>query len=192
MRFIQRYGLWISLILAAAAALSFASVISSKGAPTEVQVLGPDWYGEIIVTEPDLLADLGMAALEDVDRPLAGPVSPGTGYLLNRGYREEGTFIPFDRVMYYTDPSGGPGFVYYLEIVNGSGPYDGHWYRATEAGGEAMSTVLEAKILNDSGGSSGVGRGQLEGRGNMPLWPVSGVTGILLGLALARWRWKSG
>jgi hypothetical protein len=106
-----------------------------------------------------------MAALEAFDVQVSPPEEPGEGYVLIRYYRqderpEQGIERPdaeltpldeirfqaalgyraFDEVRYYPGPAG--GLVHYLRIVNGAGPYDGKWYRATPAGDAAMRALL--------------------------------------------------
>lgn len=135
---------WL-LAVAALAALLVPLPAAAKGSFQMITVSGPDWFGEIEITDPDTLADLDMAAFMDIQNPAASPEQLGGGYLLTRGYfsgeGEAQRFTPFDRVIAFP---GSPGYVYYLEIVNGSGPMDGRWYRMSEAGQAALLGALEA------------------------------------------------
>lgn len=135
---------WI-LIAGALAALLIPTSAFAKGPFEMVTASGPDWFGEIEITDAETLEALGVVSFMDADRPVPSPRSLGRGYLLTRGYFSgEGDakrFTPFDRVMVFP---GSPGYVYYIEIVNGSGPMDGKWYRLTEAGQAALLGALEA------------------------------------------------
>lgn len=128
----------------AALTLALASTTGAKGPPERVTLAGPDWYGEIEVNDPSTLRSLSMAVFEDIESPVETFEPLGRGYLMNRGFLEDGRFKPFDRVLYFPSPSGGRGYVYYLEIVNGQGPYDGRWYHASEEGEAAIREVLSA------------------------------------------------
>lgn len=134
------------LMTAAALAVLLAPLpAAAKGSFEVITVSGPDWFGEIEITDPQTLASLDMAAFMEIQQPVASPEQLGGGYLLTRGYFSgEGDaqrFTPFDRVIAFP---GSPGYVYYLEIVNGSGPMDGRWYRMTESGQAALLGALEA------------------------------------------------
>lgn len=83
-------------------------------------------------------------------------IAPPTGihHILHiaRGFDgENGQPITFDEVLYALDPEGGPGYVYYLGIVNGSGPSDGNWYRASEAGHRSLIAALEGAGVSPAG-----------------------------------------
>lgn len=133
------------MLVATLAALLIPASAAAKGSFSMVAVSGPDWFGEIEITDPQVLADFDMVAFMDIDHPLASPERLGAGYLLTRGYLsgegDPARFKPFDRVMAFP---GSPGYVYYIEIVNGSSPMDGKWYRLTETGQSALLGALEA------------------------------------------------
>jgi hypothetical protein len=116
----------------------------AKGGAVKVVLSGPGWYGELVVEDPGLLGHLGTASFEDVESSPEIPPDLGAGYLLDRfGDSGEGA-LPFDRVVYFPDPAGGRGYVYYLETVNGDGPYDGRWFHATPEGEAAIQAVFDA------------------------------------------------
>lgn len=123
--------------------LLFPAGAAAKGPFTMVTVAGPDWFGEIEITDPESLSALSMDEFMEFDQQVSSPQQLSGAYLLTRGYLsdESRQFAPFDRVLFFP---GSPGYVYYLETVNGSGPFDGHWYRATGAGQAALLGTLEA------------------------------------------------
>jgi hypothetical protein len=99
--------------------------------------------GEVEVTDRKAIEELGMAEFENVGLGAVEAPSVEGGYHITRYYQDDnGTYQAFDKVRYYPLPSGEPGYVFYVGIVNGSGPYDGKWYRATLRGDKAMRRVL--------------------------------------------------
>jgi hypothetical protein len=117
----------------------------AKGGVAKVVIYGPDWYGELVVDDPELTARLGTAVFEDVGTSPKLPAEFGAGYLLDRYGDAADDARPFDRVLYFSDPSGDRGYVYYLETVNGHGPYDGRWFRASQEGEATIRDVIQAK-----------------------------------------------
>ncbi len=117
----------------------------AKGPFEMVTIAGPDWFGEIEITDPGALKAFDMLAFMDADHPLASPAQLSGGYLVTRGYfsgeGEAERFTPFDRLMVFP---GSPGYVYYIEIVNGSGPMDGRWYRLSPGGQTALLGARES------------------------------------------------
>lgn len=130
------------LLAASLVAVLIPVSAAAKGAFTTATVSGPDWFGEIEITDPEVMASLGMVEFMDLNHPIAGPEQLGVGYLLTRGYDDQGSFLPYDRVMVFPAE---PGYVYYLETVNGSGSMDGRWYRMTGTGQAALLGELEAQ-----------------------------------------------
>lgn len=169
--------------------LGAAGEAAAKGMVEQVLISGPDWFGELVINDPQLLPDLSPAMLEDMNSRVEFVQGIGRGYLLARGFFHQGEFKVFDRVMYFPRPAPAPGLVYYLEINNGFGPYDGRWFLATEAGDRAMTQILAAQ---------GAAPPALEGRGAAGnaaaglaiSWPLGLLLGILLGLLLGI-RWPS-
>jgi hypothetical protein len=131
----------ICVAVLAVAALLIPGKVAAKAEISMVTAAGPDWYGEIEITDPETLIKLDLGVFLDLENPVLLSSGLGKGYLITRGYLDGDAFIPFDRLMFFP---GTPGYAYYLEIVNGSGPMDGNWYQATEAGQTALLGALEA------------------------------------------------
>ena len=133
----KRIKLMIISVLIAAA---MSTPAFAKSEFNLVTVAGPDWFGDIEITGSDIPTSLVLGGVFDPQRPLTPPEGLDRGYLITRGYEEDGERVMFDRMLYFP---GQPGYVYYLEIINGSGPYDGHWFRVTEGEGELLLSALE-------------------------------------------------
>src|SRR6187399_2586007 len=121
-------------------ALLSANLVLAKGAWSKVEISGDGIPGVIDITDPGLLEVLALATFEDV---MSGSIDPpevvGGGYKMLRGWDDaRGTFMPFDEVHYYLDPAGGPGYLYYVGLVDGSSEFDHHWYRVTQNGEDAI------------------------------------------------------
>lgn len=131
-------------ILACVALVIGSAPAEAKGPPGWVRISGSTMLGPLEIRDPELLKDLGIAQLEDVDAPVPAPDGLGRILHITRGFDgEDGEKIAFDEVLYAFDPQGARGYVYYLGIVNGSGPYDGNWYRSSEAGHRSLMAALE-------------------------------------------------
>jgi hypothetical protein len=127
--------------------LSPAWVALAKGPPDKMSITGPGLQGVAEVTDTDLIGKLGMAEFENFGREVEAPgISQEQSYEITRYFRDNDgkTYHPFDHIRYYPLASGEPGYVFYIGIINGSGPYDGKWYRATLAGDNAMRRVLDS------------------------------------------------
>lgn len=137
-------GRLLALFSMLIASLLMATHVLAKGPPQNVTIDGPNIMVEISVTEPEQLSALGMANFENVEQPIPPPDAVHEMYLVSRNFIDEmGNAVPFDRVLYVPDLSGGLGSIYYLGIQNGSGPYDGKWYRATETGDQVFKQILK-------------------------------------------------
>lgn len=116
----------------------------AKGPPEWVRISGSTMFRPVEVRDAELLSNLGIAQLEDVNLQIPAPNELGEVLYITRGFDgKNGELVSFDEVLYAFDPSGGRGYVYYLGIVNGSGAYDGKWYRASEAGHRSLMAALE-------------------------------------------------
>lgn len=179
-----------ALALAALTALWGGLPAAAKGPPEWVRISGAAMYRPIDVTDPELLQELGPARLEIVDEPaILSPAGITHILHLERGFEgESGDLIAFDEVLYAFDPQGGPGYVYYLGIANGSGPYDGKWYPASEQGAASLRTALEqsgVSMVNFPAGGEFAGQ-QLLSAGQMALLLTVAMAAALAGWAFGR------
>jgi hypothetical protein len=134
------------IVAVIAAALTLPA--SAKGGFDIVTVAGPDWYGEIDITDPVLLQSLEMGQFLNLDRPIDAPAQVSRGYLITRGYLEGPVRHMFDRIVYFP---GSLSFAYYLEILNGAGPMDGNWYTVSDEGEQALAAGVAAITLSGGG-----------------------------------------
>jgi hypothetical protein len=116
--------------------------VAAKSYIEVVTIVGPDWFGEIELTESEIPESLVLGGFFNPQQPVSPPADLGRGYLITRGYDDDGERRMFDRMMFFP---GEPGYVYYLEIINGSGPYDGYWFTVAEGEGEALLSALSAE-----------------------------------------------
>jgi hypothetical protein len=135
----------LGLIVAALAWLGMQAV-SAKGA-NYIVITQRDLGEPIIVDDLSMASQLSLTMLEDVDH---GAIDEPTnldmdvGYRLERGFYEENveTFVPWDASVYYPDPEGGRGYVFYDGIINGGSEYDKKWYRARMEAEALLQQVL--------------------------------------------------
>lgn len=167
------------------AALAVASLMPAaafgKGDFDYIAISGPGWYGDLIVSDPtDLEAlDLGMLIDYKSTASISAPLGPG--YLISRGYQAKDGPQIFDRVMVFLGEEGRPGLAYYIEIVNGSGPYDGRWFHTT-AEGEASMRQLIAK---QAGGTAHlIPVEQAAEAGAFPFWTLAILPALAAGWLL--------
>ena len=134
-----------TLVIVGLAVLVAGQVALAKGPWGKVTISGEGLDGVVEITDPQLLDALALNEFQPLP-PLSLPTPQviGDGYELFRGWEENGKFMAFDHVHYYVDPAGGPGYLYYDGIVNGSSEYDHHWFRVTERGEAAMQQILAA------------------------------------------------
>jgi hypothetical protein len=135
-------------IIVATSLLALPHRVNAKGPAARITITGPGLTGEVVIEDRATLDTLSMAALEDFLAPLTDiPENLGPGYELTRFYQDDnGSYIPFDRVMYYPDRSGQGGYVLYEGIVNGWSGNDGRWFPARPA-----SDVVMRRVLADHG-----------------------------------------
>lgn len=130
------------LFMVAAMAAGLTLPASAKAFFNIVTVAGPDWFGEIELIGSNIPESLVMGGFFDPQQPINPPADLGRGYLITRGYDDDGERNMFDRMMYFP---GAPGYVYYLETVGGFGPYDGRWFAVDEKAGEALLSSLSSE-----------------------------------------------
>jgi hypothetical protein len=109
-----------------------------------IDIRGPGIQGVASITDAELLRPMTIDGFMSFDRNLPQPEGLGEGYELHRYFvNQDGSLWDFDRVMYYPDPAGGPGYVNYLEGI-GYGPVwnAGNWFRVTPAGEAAWQAIM--------------------------------------------------
>jgi hypothetical protein len=135
------------LILAALALIPLG-VALAKGPPDKVTITGPGIDKPIEIVDSNLLNAFSFYQFNDLTRRIAEPdVEPGEGYHITRYVKDsldENKLITWDRLTFYFDPAGGPGYVFFdgLDPSIGSTEGQGEWYLASEQGGAAMRQIL--------------------------------------------------
>ena len=114
--------------------LVMVNTVVAKGPPREVVITGPGIEGELVVRDTARLEHLGIVGLMVIPESIGMPSHTGPGYTLVRD--------GWDKARYYPDLSGGPGYVYYVGLINGWSEYDGHWFAATPEGDAEMRSLL--------------------------------------------------
>lgn len=112
--------------------------------PLRVLISGPGIEGQVEVKDAAALAIFRLGALEDVDA--ASPVKPqvGAGYKIVRFFG--GDEFDFARLTYYSDPSGGRGFVYFEDgpMMQGNHtPYNQTWLHTKTDGEQKLRALLK-------------------------------------------------
>ena len=118
-----------TLIALVAGLLSLLTVMpaAAKGQALMIRIAGPGLDGNRSYRDEELLSHLSTALLEDFSQPIDAPQTVGAGYVITR-YFDDANYVPWDQVIYYPDPAGGPGHVFYVGIFNGWSENDGHWF----------------------------------------------------------------
>lgn len=140
-----------ALLIAVLSVMAIPTIASAKGTSNLIVITGPGIQGELQITDTESLEPLSMGMLETFPNALknAPDVDPNSGYTLSRYFASLGsggkqTYQHFDTVIFYLNPSGGPAYVYYEGIYNGSSEYDGKWFLASRDGEQAMKRVIAA------------------------------------------------
>jgi hypothetical protein len=132
-------GLLLVLLLLVPSAVGRA-----KGPPQLVRISVPGRDGYIESGGSSVPPGLSMGQFENFNQEVEPPEIVFPPVIITR-YYDTRSHVPWDQVLYYPDPAGGQGYVYYVMIFNGSSPYDGRWYRATTEGEAALSDLLTSK-----------------------------------------------
>ena len=114
----------------------------------KIEISGPGITGIATITEAELLKSMTIGGFMNYDRYITEPQGLGEGYELHRYFlNKDGSWWDFDRVMYYSDPAGGPGYVKYLEGI-GYGPAHnaGYWFRVTPEGEAAWQAIMQSTL----------------------------------------------
>jgi hypothetical protein len=141
----KRYVVAVFAVLITAALLAQFSAAHAKGPADRIVISSPLLAEDMVLTDRDTLVQISMANLENFEAgSIEAPAGLTAGYTLDRQFEESpGKFRSFDRVVYYADPGGDLGYVFYEGIVNGSSEYDGRWFRARPAGDAAMRMIID-------------------------------------------------
>lgn len=137
-------------ILAAGLIATALFILTAGGALAKARfnmigISGPGLDGLLTYTDPETTELLATGRLEAFDRPLEGP--PETleeGYAITR-YPDLDNFVPWDQVIYYRNPAGEGGSVYYAGLFNGSSEYDGRWFEAQPESEQYLLDLLAAE-----------------------------------------------
>ncbi len=134
----------LTLLIMVALLAAFVPAAQAKGASDRIIITSPALDEEVIVTDRAITDWLSMASLENIEAgSIAEPTGLGEGYTLDRQFETApDQYQSFDSAVYYPDPGGDLGYVYFKGITNGSSEYDGKWYRARPGGDAAMKMVL--------------------------------------------------
>lgn len=136
-----------------------SGVASAKGPPDKVTLRGPGLPGEVEITVQHTLQSFAMGEVVDFETELKAPGQLEGGYEMTRWYRIGGSswLKAIDHFVYYPDPSGQRGYIFYAGIIDktfiyGGSPHDNQWFRATEAGEQVFLKLLtEAGVSIESG-----------------------------------------
>jgi hypothetical protein len=144
----KRFGAAARLAVIATPFLSGLLVIGlssamAKGPPDEVTIDGPGMTRNLEISDPRLTEALG--SLEDYEREVFAPLWFEDAYVITRSSRDGGNVLPFDQVLYVPNTNGTPGWVYYIGIFNGWGPYDGKWFQAVPENEAVLQVLLAAQ-----------------------------------------------
>jgi hypothetical protein len=138
-----------------------SGLAQAKGPPDRVVISSPELPREATLDDQELIEPLGMVMLEDVNNEVEAPFGvegsariakaaregnyrlPLGAYLITRYYRDGTRYTPFDQVIYFQGDGKREDVVLYVGIVNGWGPYDGHWYRPTPQGVAGLHKALD-------------------------------------------------
>ena len=143
----------IILVLCAALLLVIGQVVSAKGGD-KVTITGDTLAQPIELSDNAcILNAFNDTNLEDLTTMQdQAPADLGASYLITRSTKNlDGSYLPFDRVRYYLDLSGGLGYVQYLGMVDQSiysanaestTAYDSMWFRPTAATNAIIQSLL--------------------------------------------------
>ena len=116
----------------------------AKGSPARVIITGAGMETPLEITDPAILQDFGIYGFEVVSQRLEASANPGEGYQITRFILDKGKYLEWDRLVYYPQPSGQTGLVFYegMRQPAMSSEFDGYWYAVSPEGEKAMRRVL--------------------------------------------------
>jgi len=122
--------------------------VLAKGAPDKITITGSDLPNGLEITDLEMLEPFAMDKFINFSIPIEEPKGLGTGYEITRYYQIDRIGPKaIDRFVYYPNPPGDGGYVFYEGIIDkmfiyGGSPHDGKWFQATEEGGRAIRQIL--------------------------------------------------
>ena len=161
-----------------------SGTVFAKGPPNKIIISHPDLPDKIEITDSATLDAFAMGQFVDFDDPIVEPDGMMDGYEIVRLYYIGETALKaIDKFVYYPDPKGENGVIYYDGIIDkmfifGGSPYDGQWFRATESGDLVMQELLTKSVLFPNETNlfhSILAKESLAGIGYVSLLSVAGV-----------------
>lgn len=145
----MKKALLTSMALLLFAAAVVVSPALAKGPAQLVEIDIPGFYHPLRIEDEELLEQLSFGRFEDLDHPVGMPTNVGAGLVLSRYFIEEdGNELLYNRVVYFTDHTGGTGYAFFLGFVHGSSEHDGRWFPVRPAGQEALIQALEVNDVH--------------------------------------------
>jgi hypothetical protein len=144
----MRHALRYSFLGGLALLLTAGPAPTNVPPPQLIKVLisGPGLARPIVVTDAHTLHALGVSGHALFSTPGKEPSpqafgDPDYAYILTR-YTATG---PWDRMYYYLNPTGGPGYIFYTGLVGGGTlAFDERWFRVAPASGHTLRRLLAA------------------------------------------------
>ena len=138
----MRKGIVLLAIAIGVGLLAPAPGALAKGPPAKVVISGPGLEKELELTDAKTMNVLGMATFEDVETVAYPEATLTSVYVITRYFRDGGVYRPFDQVLYAVGNSRTQGYVYYVGIYNGWGPYDNKWFATHRDSEDVLRNVL--------------------------------------------------
>jgi hypothetical protein len=133
---------FVCMVLAVSS-LAFAPGHGATGPVDFLEIDVPNTTGRVWIHDKALVAPLAPGLFEDFSRVVTPPRNLSSGIEIARWLRDDQYGVPYDRVLYFADPGGGLGYVYYVGVVGGFVLEEGQWYRVSETGEQALWAILE-------------------------------------------------
>lgn len=129
------------LFLSLGFSLFFGSPLQAKGNFDKLVISGDALATTLEVTNPELLGFFSFSdfSKDGIEPP---PHIIIEAYKVERGWIENGLFVPWDRLHYYPDPAGAGGYIFYDGLINGGSEYDRQWYKASPGSDAALRRLL--------------------------------------------------
>jgi hypothetical protein len=152
-----RWYLWPLLFVLTLTLLVPAPLIQAKGQIQKVVLTGPGINTPIEITDQAFLDSwnslLGMedgVSYPQEGKPLSQAPHVEVGYDLVRYMQEpDGQSYVWDRLRYYPNAAGQPGYTFYIGLESGEWVYNRQWFQVTPHG-EAMMQQELARFARSS------------------------------------------